>query len=181
MKHKVGDKVRVKTWFQIAHETRNYICSDYIKLTDHSNFTRNMEDIVKKHSKREVTITSCYSNGGRYEVANGIGYVWTDEMFEDTAVCEFKRGDLIEVNDWGVWVKQIFVTYIEGVIQPYVCVKGGYTALFKNNEPFDVVNWALARKIEETKSTVTINGKEYSEDTIQMALEQYVTGKKKGN
>jgi len=64
---------------------------------------------------------------------------------------EFKKGELIEVSQsyyGGGWHRRIFIGYIKGARNPYVCVSPTTEFDFKAGKPFDAVLWPRARKIK---------------------------------
>lgn len=64
-----------------------------------------------------------------------------------------KRGDKILVRDFGEesWVERIFITYIEGAVEPIVCVTSLYKKEFNKGKPFDVTTWGEWKPIPEKK------------------------------
>ena len=78
-KYKVGDRVRIKTWDQMAREFG--ICGDFISCN--SNYLPQMGEIVQKlNNNRILTIqklTTEASGQGCYIVKESI-YNWSDDM-----------------------------------------------------------------------------------------------------
>ena len=73
---------------------------------------------------------------------------WSPEMFEDeSSDCPFRRGEEVEV--WGSNEnhpnKRIFVAYIQGAAQPYLCVIDGDEQDFIAGKKFRTVPWEHCR------------------------------------
>lgn len=73
-----------------------------------------------------------------------------DEFVAMTEGEQFTRGEVVEVrgHDGKEWQKRIYLTTVQGAVNPYTCVYGGYEEEFKKGEPFDTARWAQIRKLQ---------------------------------
>ena len=70
--------------------------------------------------------------------------------FKNLDPSEVKRGDVIEVSvnpDFHDPYERIFVAYIEGSINPFICVDAMTEEEFKAGKPFLTLSWPYARKL----------------------------------
>lgn len=76
---------------------------------------------------------------------NGYGiYSWIriPEGYTEITLPELpKRGDRIMVGDHGATNERIFITFIEGVLRPVVCVAGGEELEFEKNLEVGITCW----------------------------------------
>jgi hypothetical protein len=65
-----------------------------------------------------------------------------------------QRGDLVLVSDDNEnWEEAIFLTEIEGALDPYSTVSSNYETEFKNNRGFYHSSWIYMKPLEEVKLT----------------------------
>jgi hypothetical protein len=80
MKHKVGDKVMVKSlkWWNDSFKQKNITIGEYIRCTPFNFFTESM----KKYLGKEVTIKEAKRTFYFIEEDNG-RFFWSNHMFEE--------------------------------------------------------------------------------------------------
>jgi len=78
MKYKVGDRVKIKTWVDMAKE----FDSTGLAIAIPGRFVTDMEEALKSISNRILTIKGICNEGVRYSMVE-IGWIWSDEMIEE--------------------------------------------------------------------------------------------------
>ena len=78
------------------------------------------------------------------------------EFLNEFAKWEPKRGEMVFAwdNDESMGGEEIFVNYTEGSMFPYITVSSGDEEKFKNNEPFNTIQWKKCKRIEVEEITI---------------------------
>lgn len=104
MKYKVGDKVRVRQWDDMAKEFGFYGCTKSNIDILGCLFTNNM----KKFCGSVVTISNIASDNSRYLIKeDDQNWYWTDEMFEPYKVTLARQADFIDKEAYSKLIKQL--------------------------------------------------------------------------
>lgn len=169
MKYKVGDRVIVKRWETIKSIAKKW--GEEFIINDVA-----FAEKMRKYCGRIVTIVKIKKDDlkdGRYLYyikEDDSRFTWIEEFFENRV---FDYGEKIEVsNDKEIWNKKIYVGYILGAKNPYICV-GIDEENFKRGEKFEIIGWKYARSLSE-KHKAVIDDKEIkiSEEVLQALSEE---------
>lgn len=104
MKYKVGDKVRVRQWDDMAKEFGFSGCTKSNIDILGCLFTNNM----KKFCGSVVTISNIASDNSRYLIKeDDQNWYWTDDMFEPYKVTLARQADFIDKEAYSKLIKQL--------------------------------------------------------------------------
>lgn len=134
------------------------ICVDDCEV---NNITEGSEYVILKPGETMVKVEDCYGQSAWYY----------KRRFKEK-VMEFEFGQEIEVSTDKVngWRKRIFIGMTAD--GEYLCMCKGESCPEANASGVQVTFWKHAQPIPS--KMITVNNKEYSEETLQKMIEQYV-------